>query len=327
MVKLSVIVPFFNVQTYAPDTLRSLRANIREDFEFILVDDCSTDGTADLLRRAQDDIPGAVVHRHERNGGLATARNTGLDRARGEYLAFLDGDDWVAPGYFAELLARTESLGCDFVRTDHVQVERAHRTVRRVPHGRRGTVTDPRTGILPADRSTSVDYPYAWAGLYHRRLLDRGLLHFTDGLRTAEDRPWIWRLHRQADSFAVLGMLGVFYRRGVTSSLTQIGDVRQLDFIRAFDQVVEETAEDRDADALLPKAVRTYCAIISHHIGSIERFEPAVARQLKSRSSQALGRMPQAVLDEALDSMDVERATLLRRLRRRPVTAREVAVA
>ena len=54
MVKLSVIVPFYNVQTYAPDTLRSLRANAREDFEFILVDDCSTDGTADILRRAED---------------------------------------------------------------------------------------------------------------------------------------------------------------------------------------------------------------------------------------------------------------------------------
>ena len=74
--------------------------------------------------------------------------------------------------------------------------------------------------------------------------VDAGLLHFTDGLRTAEDRPWIWRLHREAESFAVVGLLGVFYRRGVASSLTQIGDVRQLDFIRAFDQVVEETAQD-----------------------------------------------------------------------------------
>ncbi|MDT0495003.1 glycosyltransferase family 2 protein [Streptomyces griseus] len=322
MVKLSVIVPFFNVQTYAPDTLRSLRANIREDFEFILVDDCSTDGTADILLRARDEIPGAVVHRHEQNGGLATARNTGLDAARGQYIAFLDGDDWVAPGHFAELLARTEALGCDFVRTDHVQVERTHRTVHRVPHGRRDTVTDPRTAILPADRTTSVDYPYAWAGLYHRRLLDAGLLHFTDGLRTAEDRPWIWRLHRRAESFAVLGLLGVFYRRGVASSLTQIGDARQLDFIRSFDQVVRETAEDPEAEALLPKAVRTYCAIIFHHMNSIERFEPAVARMLKSRSAQALGRMPQAVLDDALDSMDVQRATLLRRLRRRPTTAK-----
>ncbi|MER6982764.1 glycosyltransferase family 2 protein [Streptomyces carpinensis] len=318
MVKLSVIVPFYNVQQYAPDTLRSLRVNARDDFEFVLVDDCSRDETPDILARAERELPGAVYVRHEQNGGLATARNTGIDNARGEYLTFLDGDDWLAPGYYQRLLATIEELECDFVRSDHVQCTGRSRTIHRVPHGRRGVVLDPRSAILPADRSTSVDYPYAWAGIYHRRLVDRGLLHFTDGLRTAEDRPWIWRLHREAGSFAVVGLLGVHYRRGVASSLTQIGDVRQLDFIRAFDQVVEETAKDRDADRLLPKAVRTYCAIIAHHLGSVERFEPAVARKLKSLSAGALRRMPQDVLEGALDSMDVQRATRLRRLRRRP---------
>ncbi|MFJ4009477.1 glycosyltransferase family 2 protein [Streptomyces sp. NPDC090026] len=316
MVKLSVIVPFYNVQSFAPDTLRSLRTNTREDFEFLLVDDCSTDGTLEILRQAEREIPGTVVIRHERNGGLATARNTGLDAARGEYLAFLDGDDWLAPGHFAGLLSAMEDLGCDFVRTDHVQCTGRARSVHRVPVGPRGTVLRPRDWILPADRSTGVDYPYAWAGMYHRRLVDRGLLHFTDGLRTAEDRPWIWRLHRHAESFAVIGHLGIFYRRGVASSLTQIGDVRQLDFIRAFDQVIEETARDEEAERLLPKAVRTYCAVISHHLGSIERFEPAVARRLRTMSGEALRRMPAAVLNEALNSMDAERATRLRRVRR-----------
>ncbi|MFF0713385.1 glycosyltransferase family 2 protein [Streptomyces bauhiniae] len=321
MVKLSVIVPFYNVQQYAPDTLRSLRANARDDYEFILVDDCSRDGTPGILERAERELPGAVVVRHERNGGLATARNTGLDRARGEYLTFLDGDDWLAPGYYDQLIQHMDELGCDFLRTDHVQCTARARSVHRVPHGRRGVVMDPRAAILPADRSTSVDYAYAWAGIYHRRLAEKGLLHFTDGLRTAEDRPWIWRLHREAESFAVVGLLGVFYRRGVASSLTQIGDVRQLDFLRAFDQVIAETAADRNADELLPKAVRTYCAIISHHLGSIERFEPPVARKLKSLSAAALRRMPQDVLNEALDSMDLARATRLRRLRRRPSPA------
>lgn len=321
VVKLSVIVPFYNVQQYAPDTLRSLGANAREDFEFILVDDCSRDGTPDILARAERELPGAVLVRHERNGGLATARNTGIDRARGEYLTFLDGDDWLAPGYYPKLVAAIEELGCDFLRTDHVQCTARARTVHRVPVGRREVVLDPRAAILPADRSTSVDYAYAWAGVYHRRLADKGLLHFTDGLRTAEDRPWIWKLHREAESFAAVGLLGVFYRRGVASSLTQIGDVRQLDFIRAFDQVVAETAADPEAAALLPKAVRTYCAIISHHLGSIERFEPSVAKKLKSLSSAALRRMPQDVLDDALDSMDLQRATRLRRLRRRPAPA------
>ncbi|AIJ13781.1 glycosyltransferase family 2 protein [Streptomyces violaceoruber] len=325
MPKLSVIVPFYNVRQYAPDTLRSLRANARDDFEFILVDDCSSDGTADLLARAESELPGAVLVRHERNGGLATARNTGIDRARGEYLTFLDGDDWLAPGYYERLLAAIEELGCDFVRTDHVQCTARARVVHRVPHGRRNVSLRPRDAILPAHRSTSVDYAYAWAGVYHRRLVDRGLLHFTDGLRTAEDRPWIWRLHREAESFAVTGLLGVFYRRGVASSLTQIGDVRQLDFIRAFDEVVAGAAEDADAARLLPKAVRTYCAIISHHLGSVERFEPAVARKLKAMSAAALRRMPQGALDEVLGSMDTERATLLRRLRRRGPQGAEVA--
>lgn len=317
VVKLSVVVPFYNVQTYVPETLRSLAANTRKDFEFLLVDDCSTDGTPELLRRAERDLPGAVLLSHEKNGGLATARNTGLDASRGEYITYLDGDDWVRPGYYESLLAAVEGLGCDFVRTDHVQFTGRTRTVHRVPVGPRGEVLKPRETILPADRTTSVDYAYAWAGVYHRRLADRGLLHFTDGLRTAEDRPWIWRLHREAESFAAVGLLGIFYRRGVASSLTQIGDVRQLDFIRAFDQVVSETAADREGERFLLKAVRTYLAIISHHLAAKERFEPAVARKLRAMSAAAMKRLPQDVLREALNSMDLDRSTQLRRLRRR----------
>ncbi|MFI1097049.1 glycosyltransferase family 2 protein [Streptomyces sp. NPDC020917] len=315
MVKLSVIVPFYNVQQYAPDTLHSLRANARSDFEFVLVDDKSTDRTPELLERALDSLPGARLVRHERNGGLATARNTGIDAARGEYLTFLDGDDWYGPGYLPRLVAAIEDMGTDFVRVDHVQCTGRTRNVIRVPHGRRGVALKARDAILPADRSTSVDYPYAWAGIYHRRLLDAGLLHFPDGLRTAEDRPWIWRLHRKAETFGVAELFGIFYRRGVTTSLTQIGDVRQLDFIRSFDQVIAEVSEDPDADRFLPKAVRTYCAIIAHHLGNIERFEPQVARKLKSMSAAALRRLPQDVLADALDSMDLERSVKIRRLR------------
>ena len=318
-----MIVPFYNVQQYAPDTLRSLRLNADRDFEFILVDDHSKDETPAILERAAEelsDVARVRYIRHEKNGGLATARNTGLDAAQGEYLTFLDGDDWLAPGYLTELVSAIDRLGCDFVRTDHVQATARARSVHRVPVGRRWEAFDPREAILPAHRSTSVDYAYAWAGAYHRRLVDKGLLHFTDGLRTAEDRPWIWKLHREAESFAVVSLLGVFYRRGVASSLTQIGDVRQLDFIRAFDQVIEETSADREADRLLPKAVRTYCAIIAHHLSNEDRFEPAVARQLRSMSAAAIKRMPQDALADALEAMDMDRASKLRRLRRRVTT-------
>ncbi|MDT0399437.1 MULTISPECIES: glycosyltransferase family 2 protein [Streptomyces] len=320
MPKLSVIVPFYNVRQFAPDTVRSLRANARPDFEFVLVDDHSDDGTAAVLERAAEDLSGVARVRHirrDRNGGIAAARNTGLDAAQGEFLAFLDGDDWLAPGYLSELVAAAERLDCDFVRTDHVRVTDRARTVRRVPVGLRDEVLDPRDAILPADRTTSVDYVSVWAGAYRRRLLERGLLHFTEGLHTAEDRPWTWRLHREAESFAVVNPLGVFYRRGVPTSLTRIGDVRRLDFIRAFDRIVEETAADRDADRLLPKAVRQYCAIMAHHLAEEDRFEPAVAGRLRTMSAAALRRLPQDLLTEVLETMDMDRAARLRRLRRR----------
>ncbi|MFD1830508.1 glycosyltransferase family 2 protein [Streptomyces desertarenae] len=322
MVKLSVIVPFRNVRPYAPDALRSLQVNSADfekgEIEFVLVDDSSTDGTSDLLDRAEKEIPHAVVVRRGRQGGVAAARNSGLDAARGEFLTFLDGDDWAAPGHYRRLLAAAESLGCDFVRTDHVSCTGRRRTLVRAPHGLRGTVLDPRDAILPAHRTTSVDYAYAWAGVYHRRLLESGVLRFDDGLHTAEDRPWIWRLHREASSFAVVGLTGVFYRRGVADSLTRIGDERQLDFIRAYDLLVEETSRDRDAAALLPKAVRTYCAVVHHHLTG-DRFEPRLTRTLRARCAEALRRLPDDLVREALDSMDAGRSARLRRLRRRPV--------
>jgi hypothetical protein len=314
VVKLSVIVPFFNVQQFVPDALRSLRANARSDFEFLLMDDGSTDQTPRLLEQGVGSLPGARIIQRD-HGGVARLRNAGIDAAAGTYLTFLDGDDWMAPGYLPQLVRAMDDLDVDFIRTDHVQCTGSTRNIIRAPYGRRGQRLDPRATILPADRPTLVDYPYSWAGAYHRRIVDQGLLHFPEHLRTAEDRPWIWKLHREAKSCAVLGLLGVYYRRGVASSLTQIGDARQLDFVRSFDQVIAEITADRDAALFLPKAVRTYCAIIAHHLDNTDRFEPALARKLKAISAAALNRLPHDVLTEALDSMDLERSAKIRRLR------------
>jgi glycosyltransferase involved in cell wall biosynthesis len=313
---ISVIVPCFNVERYVPDVVLGLVNNDRDDAEFLFVEDCSTkDRTYEALRELSRRLTNARVIRHERNGGLATARNTGLDASEGRYLTFLDGDDWLAPGYLTDLLDSIQRLDVDFVRVDHVQVTGVQRQVHRAPEGRRGVALDPRGSILPISDTTMVDYPYAWAGVYHRRLHDRGLLRFHDGLRTAEDRPWIWGLHRKAESYAVTGLRGVFYRRGVTSSLTQIGDVRQLDFFRSFDLVLAELADDPEVARLRPKALRNYCTVIAHQLQNRERFDRRVFARLRQMSAEALSRIPEDELNEALLGMGEERVHELRRVR------------
>jgi len=97
--RLSVVVPFYNVEAYAATTLISLARSRHPDIEFVLVDDASTDATPAVLSDHADSLGRVSVLTHSRNAGLSGARNTGLDAAAGTYVAFLDGDDWVEPGY------------------------------------------------------------------------------------------------------------------------------------------------------------------------------------------------------------------------------------
>ncbi|MBO8193285.1 glycosyltransferase family 2 protein [Streptomyces oryzae] len=315
MPKLSVIVPCHNVQEFAEDTLRSLANNASPATEFLLVDDCSTDATPEILDRWEQRLPQATVIRHEENKGIAQSRNSGIDAARGDFLTFLDGDDWYGPGYLDELIRVIEELGCDFVRTDHVQSTETHRVVRRAPAPVRDRVLNPRDVIAPPEAETMVDYPFVWAGVYRRRLFDDGAMRFATDLRTAEDRLWTWRLHLRARSFAATGLLGVFYRRGVATSLTQIRDARQLDFIPAHDALLADLAADPESERFLPKAIRTYCALLEFHLTKIRRYQRPVARRLKKMVATALQGMPQDVLDMTLEGMDDRRADKLRRYR------------
>lgn len=316
MTKLSVVVPFYDLASLVPETLRSLRAAAHPDVEFVLVDDCSTDATPQLLEDGARTIPQSRVIHNETNLGLAATRNLGVDLTTTPFVTFLDGDDFVAADYYPRLLAEIERLGCDMVRTDHVQVRGRRRAVHRIPHGPRGRVCVPRQAILPIGRATSVDAPHAWAGIYSRRLAERGLLHFDPSLRTCEDRPWIWQLHLEVESFAVVGLSGLFYRREVAGSLTQQSTDRQFDFVRAFDQIIAGVLADEEAELLLPKALRAYCAIICHHLGRTQQAEESartltgfsydaeLAAQLHRLCVEALGRLPEPELRAVLTTMD-----------------------
>ncbi|MEV4098605.1 glycosyltransferase family 2 protein [Streptosporangium saharense] len=305
MIRLSVVVPVKDAELYISDALTSLVRNARRDFEFIVVDDGSTDATGQIIDDFRDELPGLVVLRNEAPVGLADARNLGTSLASGRYLTFMDGDDWLAPGYLAELVGAIERLGCDFVRVDHVQAEGRKRVIHRAPLAVRETVVKPRDHILPAGVKTMVDYPYAWAGIYRRDLGE--LLTFPGRLHTAEDRPWIWRLHRQAGSFAVVSLAGLFYRRMVAGSLTQVGDARQLHFFDAFDLVLADLEEE-----FVPKAVRTFCALLAHHLELADRFSPDLRVRFEERGAEALRRLPSDLL--AANRLDPERDQILQRL-------------
>lgn len=310
---VTVILPAKDAGAYIGTTLETLTRQFDDPaaLKLVAIDDGSRDATGTVMRRYAERFPHAEVITNPTPRGLATARNQGLAHVEGQAFCFLDGDDWMQPRRLEVLARRLDDLGCDFLRTDHVTVTEGVRVLKPAPYPWRDAVASPRDAILPEDQPTMVDYPFAWAGITHRRVLDDGLAAFTPGLFTAEDRPWIWRLHLQARSFAVVDAPALLYRRGVATSLTQVRDRRQLDFVRAMHEVLDIVEADADGERFLPKAVWTVLALSSRHLVRARRMTPALRREMRTGIRGLLGRLPDGEVSGVLDRLDGPRRRVL----------------
>lgn len=310
---VTVILPAKDAGAYIGTTLETLTRQFDDPaaLKLVAIDDGSRDATGTVMRRYAERFPHAEVITNPTPRGLATARNQGLAHVEGDAFCFLDGDDWMQPRRLEVLARRLVDLDCDFLRTDHVTVTEGVRVLKPAPYPWRDAVASPRDAILPEDQPTMVDYPFAWAGIMHRRVLDDGLAEFTPGLFTAEDRPWIWRLHLQARSFAVVDAPALLYRRGVATSLTQVRDGRQLDFVRAMHEVLDIVEADADAARFQPKAVWTVLALSSRHLVRARRMTPALRGEMRTGIRGLLGRLPDGEVSGVLDRLDGPRRRVL----------------
>lgn len=117
MVKLSVVVPVYNVEKYIGQMIESLINQTLKDIEIILIDDGSPDNSGAVCDRYAESDPRIRVL-HKKNGGVSAARNDGLDMATGEWIIFCDSDDWVETDAFERLIKLGESSGADIVLGD-----------------------------------------------------------------------------------------------------------------------------------------------------------------------------------------------------------------
>ena len=118
--KISVVVPVYNAEKYLAKCIDSVLKQTYTDWELILIDDGSTDGSADIVDRAAAG-DGRIIAVHQKNAGPGEARNCGIDVASGDYVVFLDSDDYIAPEYFA--LLEKKAFNCDLVFIDVLQVD------------------------------------------------------------------------------------------------------------------------------------------------------------------------------------------------------------
>ena len=153
--KLSIIVPVYNMVADGKLSfcMDSLVNQTIDDYEIIAVDDCSPDDSVKLLKQYEERFPDKVkVIESSENGRQGTAKNKGIRAATGEWIGFIDSDDWIAPDMYEKLIKRAEETGADVVGCDYSLVNTHTFEIGEVvPNSR-----DAQVGVLDTEKRKSL---------------------------------------------------------------------------------------------------------------------------------------------------------------------------
>ncbi len=206
MAKVSIIVPVYKAENYIGQTIKQVQAQTHSDFELILVDDASPDGSADIIRRAAESDDRIVLIRMDENQGAAAARNTGIDAAKGRYIAFLDADDIWYPDKLEKEIRFMEEKKAGFAFTAYEFGDEDANPTGKVVH-----VPDS-LGFRQALSRTII---FTSTVLIDLQKVDKKLVHMP--LIESEDTATWWTILMQGITARGLDEVLVVYRRPARS--------------------------------------------------------------------------------------------------------------
>lgn len=220
--KVSVVIPVYEVEQYLCRCVNSVLAQTLSDFEIILVDDGSPDGCPEICDQYAYQYDRIRVI-HKVNGGLASARNAGMKVATGEYLFFLDSDDWLDSDGLERLYLCAEEHQVDFVRyrllrsgwpglePDSPCMFEPIRELRGGYYCKEDIVCEVYPRLLVTTQMTMGAIVGATGSLYRLEFLRKNNLSFDEEVRFSEDLIFSAKVVRSADSFYYIDQPGIYH--------------------------------------------------------------------------------------------------------------------
>ena len=234
---LSIVLPVYRVQAHLRECLDSILEQVFTDFEVIAVDDCSPDHSGAILDEyAARDHRIQVVHLPE-NVGLGRARNVGLGLTTGEYVWFIDSDDWITPGALAAVAQRLRAVEPDVLVVDYAKVWWNNKSRRSKLSGLVRSAELPRTFTLAECPDAIKIFHVAWNKIFSRAFLIKNDISYPTGLY--EDVPVGYPVLMLAESITVLERVCLYYRQRRRGAITSTPGRQHFEVLNQYDLLFE----------------------------------------------------------------------------------------
>lgn len=251
MTKVSVIIPIYNSAKGLRTCLDSLASQTLGEMQVLLVDDGSTDDSAAICREYTDQYPWFFYY-YKENGGSASARNVGLEHADGEYIGFVDSDDWVEPDMFEKMYRFAKDAGgIDMVFNAMVSDDR----------GGSYCFTLPKPGVYdfagmkeeifphllphPNKRGTFRSFDWGnWSKLIKKEVIDRGQIRYCQRSRRCEDLAFAVECTIHAETYGVMPAERLYHYTPSETSKSRHYTKQMWQSIRCLMEYLQELLQD-----------------------------------------------------------------------------------
>lgn len=228
--KLSIILPVYNTEQYLEKCLNSILLGSFQDFELIIVNDGSPDNSEKIILEFKDKYKDKIVYLKKENGGLSDARNYGLSHAKGEYISFIDSDDYIQKDMYYKMINKLVEYPYDIVAVDVNLVYEDSEKIKNISSGYNEDIKDKET-----IKKTMINfYPTVWNKIYKKEIIQN--INFLKGV-WYEDLEFMLKVYPNVKSIGVIkeGMYNYLQRK---NSITYTYNDKLYDIINNMESVI-----------------------------------------------------------------------------------------
>ena len=227
---ISVVIPIYNVEKYLTKCIESVINQTYTDLEIILVNDGSTDNSKDIINKYSL-IDSRIKVINKKNGGLSDARNVGIEIAKGDYIAFLDSDDWIELNMYEKLYSYIKQENADIVQCSYQEVYNEEVNNQKIKEEiKLISGKDSLYNLYGKNHGKTV---VVWNKIYKRELFND--IRFPKG-KYHEDEFTTYKLLYKANKIVDLNLPLLYYRQRDGSIMNSKFNIKRLDALEAFNE-------------------------------------------------------------------------------------------